>query len=684
MDEARKSVVPEDIYRLGWLEDPKLSPDGRWVAYVHVAVDKAKNRYRRAVWLAAADGSSPPRPFTSGQGNDHSPRWSPDGTRLAFVSDRDGEKDQLYVMRVDGGEGRPLTTMPNGVRFPAWSPDSQSLAFVARVSLEEREREAQGEALQSPADKWAAEHERIEDKRRREAADDPRVTTRLPYRTGTAFIDNKRGHLYVVAADADPQAGAPRRLTDDDGNWGAPNWAPDGQSLLATRERDPNMESLFLGRAIFRVPLAGGEPRQLVDAPFSYVGNGPAGTANAPETSPDGRWIATLRAPEERATSRNTRLAILPAGGGEVRDLTLAVDRSAMTFHWAPDGVLWCGLEDHGDLGLYTVSLGGEVTPVVGGTRIVDQFDAGGDGRVAFVGSTPERPGELWVRNGDGMERRLTDLHGALLAEREVVLPQAIEFTAPDGLPIQGWVLYPRDFDPQGRAPLAVFIHGGPHTMWGPSFRSLWPDWQTAVGQGYVTFFCNPRGSEGYGQAFQEALHDGWGEADYRDVLAGIDAIVARGGIDPARICVTGGSYGGFMTAWLLGHDTRFRAAVAQRGVYHLMSFYGTSDAYELIENEFDGIPWQEVDKLWRHSPLAYADRVETPLLILHADLDYRVPISDAEQLFAILRRRGKTVELVRYPREGHELTRSGEPKHRVDHLTRVLDWFARYAPPEA
>lgn len=683
MGETRTPVVPEDIYRLDWLEDPKLSPDGRWVAYVHVAVDKARNRYRRAVWLAAADGSSPPRPFTSGQGNDHSPRWSPDGTRLAFVSDRDGDRDQLYVLRVDGGEGRPVTAMPNGVRFPAWSPDGTHLAFVARVSPDEREREARGEALRPPTDKWAAEHERVEDKRRRDEADDPRVTTRLPYRTGTTFIEDKRGHLYLVAADSDPGAAASRRLTDDDGSWGAPSWSPDGESLLATRERDPGAESLFMGRAIFRVPLDGGKPRQLVDAPFSYVANGPAGAANAPETSPDGRWIATLRFPEDRATSRNTRLAVFPAEGGEVRDLTLAVDRSAMTLHWAHDGTLWCGLEDHGDLGLYTVSLDGEATLIVGGTRIIDQFDAGVGGRLAFVAATPERPGELWVRDGDGTQRRLTDLHGALLAERAVITPEAIEYVAPDGLPVQGWVLYPRDFDPQGRAPLAVFIHGGPHTMWGPSFRSLWPDWQAAVGQGYVVFFCNPRGSEGYGQAFQEALHDGWGEADYQDILAGIDAVVARGGIDIERICVTGGSYGGFMTAWLLGHDTRFRAAAAQRGVYHLMSFYGTSDAYELIENEFDGIPWQEVDKLWRHSPLAYADRIETPLLILHADLDYRVPISDAEQLFAILRRRGKTVELVRYPREGHEMTRSGEPRHRVDHLTRILGWFARYAPPE-
>ncbi|MCW5850534.1 MAG: S9 family peptidase [Anaerolineae bacterium] len=682
MPDAKTPVVPEDIYQLGWPEDPRLSPDGRWVAYVRVSVDKAKNSYRRAIWLAAADGALPPRQFTSGQGSDHSPRWSPDGRRLAFVSNREGEKDQVYVMVVDGGEARSLTCLETGARSPAWSPDGSQIACVARVSAEDREREDRGEKTAPPADKYEAEIRKVEDRRRREQSEDPRIALRLPYRTGTTFLDEKRNHIYVVPSDPDAEDKTPRRLTTGDGNWGPPGWAPDGQSLVATRQLDPQQESLFLGRCLWSVPLAGGEPALLAGPPYSYAGNGPAAGGDGPLTSPDGQWIATLRIPEEKATNRNTRLAVLPAAGGEARDLTIELDRSVMGFRWTPEGELLAAVEDRGDLGLYRVGLDGAAERVIWGRRIIQSFDTGPKGRVTFTASMPDNPGDVWMADTDGDEpvRPLTQLQAKYLAGRTVVIPEEIWYTAPDGLDIQGWIVYPTGFDPAGQYPLAVFIHGGPHTMWGPSFVSLWADWQSAVGRGYVVFFCNPRGSEGYGQAFQEALYDGWGEADYQDILSGIDTVVARGGIDSNRICVTGGSYGGFMTAWLISHDQRFRAAVAQRGVYHLMSFYGTSDAYELIENEFEGPPWERVEKLWRHSPLAYAHQIQTPLLILHAELDYRVPISDAEQLFALLRRLGRTVELVRYPREGHELTRSGEPKHRIDHLTRILDWFDKYA----
>ena len=215
--------------------------------------------------------------------------------------------------------------------------------------------------------------------------------------------------------------------------------------------------------------------------------------------------------------------------------------------------------------------------------------------------------------------------------------------------------------------------------MWGPGFRSMWHEWQVAAARGYLVFFCNPRGSEGYGESWRDAIHANWGIADAPDIHAGIDALIARGGVDPARIGVTGGSYGGYMTAWLIAHSDRFACAVAARGVYNLMTEHGTSDAHELIEYEFDGFPWEMHEKLWQHSPIAHAHKITTPLRILHSELDFRVPISEAEQLFSILRRRKQIVELVRYPREGHELTRSGEPRHRADHMERTLEWFDRY-----
>jgi dipeptidyl aminopeptidase/acylaminoacyl peptidase len=302
---------------------------------------------------------------------------------------------------------------------------------------------------------------------------------------------------------------------------------------------------------------------------------------------------------------------------------------------------------------------------------------------VAFVAGALDNPCDLYLWRPDGSEIRLTAINDRLLARRRIASVEEFIFAAPDGREVQGWVVRPPDADPAATYPLAVHIHGGPHVMWGPGFRSMWHEWQVAAARGYLVFFCNPRGSEGYGEGWRDAIHANWGVADAPDIHAGIDALIARGGVDPARVAVTGGSYGGYMTAWLIAHSDRFACAVAVRGVYNLMTEHGTSDAHELIEYEFDGFPWEMHEKLWQHSPIAHAHKITTPLRILHSELDFRVPISEAEQLFSILRRRKQTVELVRYPREGHELTRSGEPRHRADHMERTLEWFDRYCKPE-
>jgi dipeptidyl aminopeptidase/acylaminoacyl peptidase len=289
----------------------------------------------------------------------------------------------------------------------------------------------------------------------------------------------------------------------------------------------------------------------------------------------------------------------------------------------------------------------------------------------------------LYLWRADGSEVRLTAINERLLSKRLIAPIQELTSTAPDGHEVQGWLLRPPGFDPARTYPLAVYIHGGPHVMWGPGFRSMWHEWQTAAAHGYTVFFCNPRGSEGYGEGWRDAIHANWGVADAPDIHAGIDAVIARGAVDPACVAVTGGSYGGYMTAWLIAHSDRFACAVSARGVYNLHTEHSTSDAHELIELEFDGYPWELQEKLWQHSPLAHAHKITTPLRILHSELDYRVPVSEAEQLFAILRRRKQVVEFVRYPREGHELTRSGEPRHRADHMRQTLEWFDRYCMPD-
>ncbi len=669
----------EDLYRLGWLEDPQVCPDGRVVAFVRVTIDRPANANRRAIWIAPTDGG-PPRRFTSGV-NDTSPRWSPDGRWLAFVRGRGDQTPQLYVIRRDGGEARCLTSLPQGVSHPAWSPDGRWIAFLSRLNAAERAREDAGESEPTPPDEFTrkqiAERRKYEEERRF----DPRVVRRLPYRAGVDFFDDRYAQIYLidVPEDDDDPAPQPRRITDADLDFGAPVWMPDGQALLTTATRNPEGDSQFFFFDVLRVPVmpeGRAEPQRLTAPGFTYWN---------PRPSPDGRLIACLRAPEGQPFSAGTLLAVMDASGGALRDLTAATDLSIEAFDWLPDGDgLLCLAAYRGAQPLWRVALDGsgcQRLDQMPGDRLIAECDVGTDGTVAFVAGDAANPCELYVRDPVGVERRLTAFNAPLLEERIVAPYEELIYAAPDGQKVQGWVIHPSDFDPArpGGYPLAVYIHGGPHLMWGPGVRSMWHEWQVAAARGYVVFFCNPRGSDGYGNAWRLATQSNWGFADAPDIHAGIDALLARGYIDPRRIAVTGGSYGGYMTVWLIAHSDRFACAAAARGVYNLLTQHSTSDAHELVELTFEGFPWENHALLWRHSPLAYAHRITTPLLILHAERDYRVPISEAEQLFAFLRRRKQVVEFVRYPREGHELTRTGEPDHRADHMRRILEWFDQF-----
>ncbi len=676
--------VVEDLYRLGWLEDPQVSPDGREVAFVRVTIDRPANANRRAIWIAPTSGG-PPRRFTSGT-HDTSPRWSPDGCWLAFVGARGDDLPQLYVLRRDGGEARRLTSLPQGVSDPAWSPDGRRIAFLSRLNAAERAREDAGESEPEPADEFThkqrAERRKHEEQRRF----DPRVVRRLPYRAGVEFFDDRYAQIYVVEVPAsdDAPAPAPRRITDADLDFGAPVWMPDDQAVLTTATRDPEGDSQFFFFDVLRVPVPDegrADPQRLTAPGFTHV---------APLPSPDGRWIACLRMQEGQPFASATSLVVMDASGGEPRDLTAASDLNVAAYDWLPgsDGLL-CLAGDHGAQPLWRVALDGsgcERLAQMPDDRFIAEFDTGGDGTVAFVAGDAANPCELYARTAPGVERQLTAFNAPLLDERIVAPFEELRYTAPDGQEVQGWVIHPPAFDPAhpGGYPLAVYIHGGPHLMWGPGVRSMWHEWQTAAARGYVVFFCNPRGSDGYGNTWRLATQANWGVADAPDIHAGIDTLIARGYIDPRRVAVTGGSYGGYMTAWLIAHSERFACAAAARGVYNLLTQHSTSDAHELVELVFEGFPWENHDVLWRHSPLAYAHRITTPLLILHAERDYRVPISEAEQLFTVLRRRKQIVEFVRYPREGHELTRTGEPDHRADHMRRILDWFDRFCRPRA
>lgn len=685
MTEEKRSIRIDDLYQIVQIEDPQISPDGAWVAFVRVELDRMEDSYRRNIWVWRTDDSEAPRQLTR-SGKDSTPRWSPDGNLLAFVSGR-GDRPQIYVSRLGllGGEPRAITQMRNGAVAPAWSPDSTQIAFLSSLRADERETEGESET-EPPVDKLAAKHKKEREEEDERMRQDPYRMWRIPYRVGTAFLDERYAQVHVITvppenADPNDEAFKPRRLTDVDANHGAPEWSVDGQWLYTSRQVEPDADEPFVKQGVYRIAVADGTTDLLTSDNY---------TCMAPLPSPDGRWLAYIRFPTGNHGDLEAiaRLSILDLTSEDaaVRDLNLNLDRAPTAMDWARDGSsLYFGVTDRGDVTLHQANPDdGTVSTRSEGKRKVGAFSVSQAGAVAAVIHTAENPGELgWLPNGATEWQMVTDFNTRWL--RDVIVQDVHEmwFKSPSGKDIQGWYMLPVGHEDGKKAPLALNIHGGPRAMWGASTETMWHEWQVHAARGYAVFFCNPRGGDGYGEAFQRDLHAAWGDVAMMDVLAGVDVLLEKGFVDEGRMAITGGSYGGYMTAWIVGHDHRFACAVSQRGVYNLVSFYGTSDVPVLISSDFSVEPWEDHALLWKHSPLAYAAQIKTPLLLIHAENDYRVPIEQAEQLFAWVRRATETpVEMMRYPRDGHELSRSGEPKHRVSRLERMVDWFDRYCMP--
>ncbi len=681
----KRPITAEDLYNLQFVEDPQISPDGKRIAFVKMTIDKLGNKYSRNIWIAEPNGRSRRlRQFTFGGGSAHSPRWSPDGSTLAFISNRDG-KSQLYLIGLDGGEARAITSMPNGLSLPvwsaagtrlAWSPDGKRIAFAAPVNAEERRREDSGREEAEAESALELQQRKEREKEKEKAKTDPRIITRLPYRSGTEFFDDRRWHIYVMdAPDAESKPPKPYRLTEGELDFTQIAWTKDGQSVISAQSRTPDtdpwehVDLIRLSAVGRRKPF-----RRLTKAGHDYA---------APEVSPDGKWIATLRQVETGSSGRTQHLAVLPTGGGAARDLTLELDRTVEQFRWSADSRwLYFVAGDHGDTGIYRVRTnGGAIEKVIGGRRAVLGFSLSKSNQLAFAACTPERPVDLYTARSDGKsEKRLSDFNGGWLAQLEIAKTEELNYAAPDGRAIQGWLIKPGKFRKGKKYPLAVNVHGGPHIMWGPSTPSMWLEMQLHAARGYAVFYCNPRGSDGYGEEHTTIITGDWGDHVMRDILTGVDRAAEKGFVDTTRMALTGGSYAGYMAAWIVGHDRRFACAWAQRGLYNMISFYGVTDIPHFLEREFDdATPFDNLEKSWKQSPLAYVRDIRTPLAIEHQENDYRCPISDAEQLFTALKRLKRTVVFYRYPREGHEMSRSGEPRHRVDRLNRMTAWFDKY-----
>ena len=667
MPESKRAFTAADLNRINSVQDPQISPDGRFVAFVRVTPDALTKTYKRNIWLLPLPAGDAFQ-LTRG-GRDGSPRWSPDGSWLAFTSER-GEKSQIYLLptAAPGGEARALTALANGAHSPDWSPDGKRLAFLAPMSADERQAEDSGDASPEAADTLASKQQKERQAEDERSKWDPRPVWRIPYRRDTSFVDERYDQVYVKEVAEAAEANA-RRLTDLDASYGQPRWSPDGAYLYTHRTTAPLDDEPWRAQNIFRLTVDSGAEAVLSDGSFK---------AFAPTPSPDGKWLAYYRS-HIGITDMPERVVVMSADGGESRVINEAIDREALDMAWSPQGMLALAIESEGNVLPWTYEPeADELTQAHAGIYEIEQLSAGDGGLMAMSVSTPANPQELYLLRA-GELREATAFNHDWLAEVNVQAVHELRYQSAQG-EVQGWYLLPAGYEHGKTYPVALNIHGGPHAAWGFSTRTMWHEWQLHAAQGYAVFYCNPHGSGGYGAAFMRKLHAAWGPVAMDDIMAGLDAFLALGIGDGDRMAITGGSYGGYMTAWIIAHSDRFKAAVSQRGVYNLCSFYGTTDVPLLISNEFDAEPWERQDVYWDNSPLKYAAAIKTPLLLIHSENDFRVPIEQAEQLFAWVRRATDTpVRMLRYPREGHELSRSGEPGHRVSRLQEMIAWFQRY-----
>jgi dipeptidyl aminopeptidase/acylaminoacyl peptidase len=642
-------MIPEDVYELTGAADPRLSPTGDTVAFVVWRIDRDSSEYRSAIWLSAADGSTPPRQFTSGEKRDALPRWSPDGSQLAFTSSRgDGKTSQLYVIPAEGGEARKLTDLKEDPTDLAWAPDGSRIAFCARARDDAYEEE---------------------DERKRR----PRRFTRLNYKLdNVGWTGDRRQHVFVVPIDGSEE---PRQLTEGDFEDAGPSWSPDGTRIAFVSARSEYWD-LELTSDVFVIDADGGEPMKVTESD---------GSCEGPVWSPDGSQLTFLYTPGTLDWPHHGRVAVVSADGGGQRILTADLDRTCNPFPpirepiWDDERIVFA-LEDRGNIHVYAIPVdgAGAAEPLLDGERVVGGFDLR-NGTLVHTETTATALTELYAG-----EQRLTQVGGAFADGRELVRPERYTAVSPDGTEVDAWIVRPTGFEEGKRYPTLLSIHGGPFSQYTTGF---FDEFQVYAGAGYVVLYSNPRGSSGYAEEWGRAIRGpsngqgpGWGTVDYDDLMAVVDTALERFDfIDPERLGVLGGSYGGFMTTWIVGHTDRFKAAISERAVNNFVSAYGSSDLFWAFAGQFGAYLYEDFDAWVERSPSRYAGDIATPLLIMHSENDLRCAVEQAEHLFITLRLRKQEVELVRFPAESHELSRSGSPVHRVERFEIILDWFDRY-----
>jgi len=665
MPKTNRLITAEDLLKFKWVRAVALSPGESKIAYTLEWIDENKQKYWSNLWVVPTSGGAPRR-FTTGKVKDRQPVWSPDGKFIAFVSHRD-EEDGIYIIPADGGEARKLVSMNGTFGSLSWSPDGRRLLCAFRKN----DPVPIGE----------------DGKPDRKAAPVFRHITRLFYKLdGEGFLPKDGFHIWTF----DTASGKGTQLTAGRYEELSPAFSPDGEWICfaSNRQPDPDRESLRID--LWVIPSGGGRMRKV---------STPPGPVWMPSWSPDGKKIAYIGhdRPDDSWGVANDHIWVAPVNGkGGAKDLTAGFDRPCndsticdmQEGHgipapvWSADGKrLYFMASDSGSTALYTVpSSGGKVSRILTRPGHLQRFSAAkGAKTAAFVFSDFSIPAEVFtlkLSEKPAQPRQITSISKEFLEGILLSRPEPASFKSFDGTPVQAWIMKPTHFKPGRKYPAILQIHGGPAVQYGISF---FHEFQLLAARGYVIFFSNPRGGQGYGEAFAGAIVGDWGNIDYKDVMAGADELARKPFVDPKRVGVTGGSYGGFMTNWIVGHTNRFRAAVTGRSVVNQYSMSGSSDIGHEVYREMKATIWDDPDKLLRMSPISYVKNVKTPLLILHNEFDLRCPISQGEELFLALKMLKKKVEFVRFPEEPHGLSRHGRPDRRLARLGWMLKWFDRY-----
>lgn len=663
----KRPVAIDDITKIKFVRSPALSPDEETVVFTVTTIPEDRKKYNFHLWRCRIDGSEL-RQLTYGDRSDSSPACSPDGKLIAFISKR-GDYPGIHLLPADGGEARMLVEKDGAFADLQFTPDSKSIVCLFRAN-----------------DPIPGADDKSKDKKPKRETPVCRHITRLFYRyDGAGFNPKDEFHIWIF----DVASGEGRQLTKGRFSEMAPTVSPDGKwvAFVSVRQPDPDREPML--QDLFIVPTKGGPVRRIPT---------PAGPVEAPSFSPDGRLIAYYGHTDPHGPWAVTPMhtwVVGASGRPAARDLTPDFDREPMDLtisdcaegfgmmrpQWAPNGKsILTLISDTGATFLYRVQLrGGKPAPLFPSQYHVQSPSFGKQGkRAAILIGDANNPAEVGIveLNARPRAKAITKMNGDLLSELTMRKPEEVWFTSTNKTRVQGWVLKPPNFKRGRRYPAIVEVHGGPRTQYGYSF---FHEMHLLAARGYVVFYCNPRGSQGRGKEFSGAIINAWGTVDYEDVMAGTDWLMRQPYVNTKRVGITGGSYGGYMTNWVVGHTDRFRAAVTQRSVVQLETFFGSSDTGWLWNYEFGGHPWENPEAYKRMSPLTYAKNVKTPILIIHSEQDMRCAIEQGEQWFSRLKFLRKTVELVRFPEEPHGLSRNGRPDRRIVRLEHILRWFDKY-----